>query len=91
MFRLIVANLIAGLLRPLIWAALAILAIIFVISVPGHLWVLYVDPRLSAETTSALKWMTAVVLAGAWLGIRLLRHRRYQRAPHLRRGYHGAG
>ena len=67
MLRYVVADLIAGLLRPLVWAALAVLAIAFVITVPARLWVLLVDPRASADAMAALNWMTGVSLAGLWI------------------------
>ena len=63
MLRYVIADLIAGLLRPLVWAALAVLAIAFVITVPGRLWMLFVDPRASAQTIAALNWIAGVLLA----------------------------
>lgn len=67
MLRYIFANLVAGLLRPLVWAALAVLAIAFVITVPARLWMLLVDPRASAHTIVALNWTSGVLLAGLWV------------------------
>ena len=67
MLRYVVADLIAGLLRPLVWVALAVLAIAFVITVPARLWMLFVDPRPSAETIVALYWTMGVLLAGLWM------------------------
>lgn len=72
MLRYVVANLIAGLLRPLVWAALAMLAAAFVITVPARLWMLFVDPQASAHTTAALNWTTGVLLAGVWVSPWLL-------------------
>lgn len=64
MLRYVVADLIAGLLRPLVWAALAVLAIAFVITVPARLWLLFVDPRARAQTSAVLNWATGVLLVG---------------------------
>lgn len=63
MFRYVIAYLIAGVLRPLVPAALAVLAIAFVITVPARLWILFVDPRASAQTIAVLNWTMGLLLA----------------------------
>ena len=75
-FRLVVANLIARLLWPLVWTALAVLAAWFVVTVPARLWLLYVDAHASQTTLVALNWVTAIGSAAAWL---LLKARRLRR------------
>jgi hypothetical protein len=66
-FRLVVANLLAGLIRPIVWAALFVLAMWFVVTVPARLWLLYVDAQASAATLSTLNWVTGVGLGAFWL------------------------
>lgn len=66
MLKYVIANLIAGVLRPLVRVALAVLATAFVITVPARLWMLFVDPRASAHTIAALNWTTGVLLACLW-------------------------
>ena len=75
-FRLVVANLIARLLWPLVWAAVAVLAAWFVVTVPARLWLLYVDPRADRTTLVALNWGTGIALAAAWI---LLKARQLRR------------
>ena len=75
-FRLVVANLIARLLWPLVWAALFVSAMWFVLTLPARLWVLYVDAHAGAGTTSLLAWATGVGLAAAWLAVKVRRLRR---------------
>lgn len=75
-FRLVVANLIARLLWPLVWAALFVGAIWFVVTVPARLWLLYVDPRADTTTLTVFNWATGVAVAAAWL---LLKSRRLRR------------
>ena len=70
-FRLVLANLIAGLLRPILWAALFMLAMWFAVSVPARLWVLYVDTHASGATISTLNWATGVGLVAMWLGVKV--------------------
>lgn len=67
MLRYVVADLVAGILRPLVRAALAVLAIAFVITVPGRLWILFVDPHASADAISVSNWIAGVLLAGLWI------------------------
>lgn len=66
MLRYVIADLVAGGLRPLVWAAFAVLATAFVITVPARLWMLLVDPRASSQTIAAMNWTTGVLLAGLW-------------------------
>lgn len=89
----VITHLIAAALRPLLWAALAVLSIAFVITVPARLWLLYVDPGASARTIAMLHWATGVLLVGLLLAGRTLpllgrmlgRMRRRQVAPHRSR------
>jgi hypothetical protein len=74
--RLVVANSIARLLWPLVWAALLVLAMWFVLTLPARLWVLYVDPHADARMTSLLIWATGIGLAATWLAFRVRRLRR---------------
>ena len=76
-FRLAVANLIARLLWPLVWAALFVLAMWFVVTVPARLWLLYADPHAETATLTTLNWATGVGLAAVWLllKVRTLRRR----------------
>jgi hypothetical protein len=75
-FRLVVANLIARLLWPLVWAVLAVLAVWFVVTVPARLWLLYIDPRADQTTLMALNWTTGIGFAAAWLLVKARRIRR---------------
>ena len=75
-FGLVVANLIARLLWPLVWAALFVGAMWFVVTVPARLWLLYVDPRADTTTLPVFNWATGVAVAAAWL---LLKSRRLRR------------
>ena len=65
--RLVVANLIARLLWPLVWGSVAVLVAWFVVTVPARLWLLYVDPRADPATLMALNWVIGIGLAAAWL------------------------
>ncbi len=78
MVQYIFANLIASLLRPLVWAALRVAAVVFVITVPARLWTLYVDPRPGALVVRALTWGVAAVVAVGWLLV--VAGRRHSRA-----------
>ena len=89
--RYVAANLIAGVLRPIVWAAFVVFAIWFVVTVPARVWVLYVDPRASGGTIAVLEWGTGVLLGSGLLFWRLLpsiwRMRRLGRSPgRVRRG-----
>ena len=75
-FRLVVANLIARLLWPLVWVAVFIGAGWFVVTVPARLWLLYVDSRADTTTLTALNWATGVVLVVSWLLVKAGRLRR---------------
>lgn len=78
-FRLVVANLIARLLWPLVWAALFVGAVWFVATVPARLWLLCVDPRAEMTTLTTLNWVTGIALVGAWLLLKARRLRRGRR------------
>lgn len=67
MLQYVIAHLIAGVLRPLVWAALAVLAVAFVVTVPARLWLLYVDSEASARTITALHWAAGVLVVSLWL------------------------
>lgn len=75
-FRLVVANLFARLLWPFVWAAVFVLAMWFVVTVPARLWLLYVDPSADTATLTVLNWATGIGLAATWL---LLKARRLRR------------
>lgn len=86
--RLVVANLIARLLWPLVWAALFVLAMWFVVTVPTRLWLIYVDPAADRTTVSALNWATGVGLAGTWLLLKARRlRRRFRNTESTRQRY----
>lgn len=78
-FRMVVTNLVAAVLRPLMWAGLFGLAVWFVVTVPARLWTLYIDSHASAGTVSALNWATGVALAITWLSFKGRAMRRAQR------------
>ena len=75
-FGLVVANLIARLLWPLVWVALFVGAMWFVVTVPARLWLLYVDPRADTTTLTALNWATGIALVATWLLVKARRLRR---------------
>ena len=82
MFRYVVANLIAWLLRPIVRAVL-VLATWFIVTIPTRLWVLYVDRHAGARTLEGLSWATAILLLGLWLLPRIMASvmRRLRAAP----------
>lgn len=80
MFKYLVAYLLAPLLRPVFYAVLILFVVAFVITIPAHLWVMYIDPRPSYHQISVLNVATFAFLVCAVVVWRIRRRsvrRRY--------------